>query len=474
MEGNSEKKLGLGLLIALGIGSMIASGIFNSPTDLVIYSNPQAVLIAWGIGVSGVIMLALVFNMLSNKRPELKGGIYSYARAGYGPFIGFNCAWGYWMSSFLGNVSFTILIFKTINSLIGEQYKMPPVITFILGSALLWSYYFIIRRGIKEAGVLNVIITIAKVIPLILVIIFGILAFKGEIFYVPNWQNVLASTGEATSIGKQVSGAMGTVLWCFVGVEALVVLSERAETQKLVGKATVISLLITAALYVAISILSMGVVPAKVLVNSTTPLADVLLATSLGKAGAVIIKLGIIISNIGALLCWNLLTTEILYVPAVQDDLMPQWFKKTNEKNVPVNALLFTITAIQIFLIALLSPALQKGYYVATHIATTNILLPYLMSSMFAFKVFRNEKGCIKEKVISLISIIYSLYVIYAVGIAYLGLAFIMYSTGIVIYIKGKKEKNESVTSREKTYMAIMLIISVIMIILAVTGKITV
>ncbi|WP_341458683.1 amino acid permease [Clostridium tetanomorphum] len=285
---------------------------------------------------------------------------------------------------------------------------------------------------------------------------------------------MLASTGEATTIGKQVSGAMGTVLWCFVGVEALVVLSDRAKTQKIVGKATVIALLATAALYVAISILAMGVVPASTLAKSTTPLADVLELTTLGKVGGVIIKLGIIISNIGALLCWNLLTTEILYVPAVQDDLMPQWFKKTNEKNVPINALLFTIIAIQIFLCSLLSPALQKGYYVATHVATTNILLPYLMSSMFAFKVFKNEKGCIKEKVISLISIIYSVYVIYAVGIAYLGLAFIMYSTGLIIYIKGKKEKNQSITKREKNSMAVLLAISVFMIILVATGKISV
>ncbi|WP_125154363.1 amino acid permease [Clostridium rectalis] len=474
MGENNEKKLGLGLLIALGIGSMIASGIFNSPTDLISTSNPQAVLIAWCIGVFGVIMLALVFNILSNKRPELKGGIYSYARAGYGPFIGFNCAWGYWMSSFLGNVSFIILIFKTINSLIGSQYKMPPVVIFVLGSVLLWSYYFIIRRGIKEAGVLNVVITIAKIVPLILVIIFGALAFKGEVFFIADWKNILASTGEATTIGKQVSGAMGTVLWCFVGVEALVVLSERAETQQLVGRATVISLLATATLYVSISILSMGVVPAKVLVGSTTPLADVLLATSLGKAGAVIIKLGIIISNIGALLCWNLLTTEILYVPAVQDDLMPQWFKKTNQKNVPINALLFTIGAIQIFLFALLSPALQKGYYIATHVATTNILLPYLISSMFAFKVYKGEQGCLKEKLIALIAVLYSIYVIYAVGIAYLGLAFIMYSTGIVIYVKGKREKNESITNKEKLYITILLIVSIIMIILAATGRISV
>ncbi|MCB2307920.1 amino acid permease [Clostridium estertheticum] len=469
-----NKKLGLGLLVALGIGTMIASGIFNSPTDLISTTNPMAVLISWGIGVFGVVMLGLVFYLLSNKKPELKGGIYSYAKEGYGDFVGFNSAWGYFTSSFLGNIAFVILIFKTINSLIGEGYSMPPILSFIFASILLWSYYFVIRRGIRQAGILNLVVTIGKVIPLILVIIFGFSAFKLGIFNVDNWQTVLASSGDSVNLGKQISGAMGTILWCFVGVEGLVVLSQRAESQILVGKGTIISLAITATLYVSISILSMGILPAKALVAAQTPLAAVLAQTALGSAGAMIVKVGILVSLIGALLCWLLLTTEILYVPADQDGLMPKWFKKNNSKNVPTNALLFSMLATQIGLFAMLSPALQKAYYVATHMCTTNILIPYLLSSMFAYKVYNKESGHIKEKIISIIACIYSVYVIYAVGIGYLGLAVVIYAVGIGFYLKAKKEKNEVITSKEKLAMLVIIIVAIIMIIAAAMGKISV
>ncbi|MBU3177482.1 amino acid permease [Clostridium estertheticum] len=469
-----NKKLGLGLLVALGIGTMIASGIFNSPTDLISTTNPMAVLISWGIGVFGVVMLGLVFYLLSNKKPELKGGIYSYAKEGYGDFVGFNSAWGYFTSSFLGNIAFVILIFKTINSLIGEGYSMPPILSFIFASILLWSYYFVIRRGIRQAGILNLVVTIGKVIPLILVIIFGFSAFKLGIFNVDNWQTVLASSGDSVNLGKQISGAMGTILWCFVGVEGLVVLSQRAESQILVGKGTIISLAITATLYVSISILSMGILPAKALVAAQTPLAAVLAQTALGSAGAMIVKVGILISLIGALLCWLLLTTEILYVPAEQDGLMPKWFKKNNSKNVPTNALLFSMLATQIGLLAMLSPALQKAYYIATHMCTTNILIPYLLSSMFAYKVYNKESGHIKEKIISIIAGIYSIYVIYAVGIGYLGLAVVIYAVGIGFYLKAKKEKNEVITSKEKLAMVAIIIVAIIMIIAAAMGKISV
>lgn len=474
MEENKERKLGLGLLVPLGIGTMIASGIFNSPTDLVSTTNPMAVLISWGIGVFGVVMLGLVFYYLTNQRPDLQGGIYSYAKAGYGDFVGFNSAWGYFTSSFIGNIAFIVLIFKTINSLIGEGYTMPPVLAFVLASVLLWIYYFIIIRGVKEAGKLNLVITIAKIIPLVLVIIFGVVVFKSGIFTVSNWQNVLASSGAKVGLGKQISGAMGTILWCFVGVEGLVVLSERAESQKIVGKGTIIALLITAALYVSISILSMGIVPAKELLGAQTPLALVLSKTALGSAGSVIVKVGILVSLIGALLCWLLLTTEILYVPAAQDGLMPKWFKKNNDKNVPVNALFFSMMATQVGLLAMLSPALQKAYYVATHMCTTNILIPYLLSSMFALQVFRKEKGRVKEVIIAILGCIYSIYVIYAVGIGYLGLAIVIYAIGLGFYVKAKKEKGEAITKKEKIGMAVIILISIIMIIAAAMGKISV
>lgn len=67
---DKEKKLGLPLLIALGIGSMIGGGIFNSPTDLIGKANPQAVIIAWIIGGIGIIFLALVFQLLAIKDPN--------------------------------------------------------------------------------------------------------------------------------------------------------------------------------------------------------------------------------------------------------------------------------------------------------------------------------------------------------------------------------------------------------------------
>ncbi|WP_291582660.1 basic amino acid/polyamine antiporter [Clostridium sp. UBA6640] len=465
---DGDKKLGLSLLVALGVGSMIGGGIFNSPTDFISNTNPQAVLLSWVIGGIGVIFLALVFQLLANKRPKLIGGIFTYAKEGFGDFTGFNSAWGYWLSAWLGNVAFFILMTKTLNSLIGE---IRPMVSFLMASLILWTVHWIQLRGTKSAGIINAIATVAKVIPLLLVVILGFTVFDLKIFNVENWKSILVATGEPTSLFKQVNSAMGIILWCFIGVEAATVLSEKAKSSKIVGAATILSLVITLALYMLVSVVSMGVVPGEILLNSQTPLADVLARTAIGRSGAVIAKLGLIISLLGCLISWVMLAAEIPYV-AAKGGTMPKWFAKQNKNGAPSNSLLLTDILIQIFLLSLLLPALQSAYSNVLLIATTCILIPYLFSSLYAIKVSREDKLEFKDMIISILASIYSLYVIFVVGIQYLGAAVIMYALGIGIYVKAKKEKNKKVTSKEKGAMTIIILLAIFMIVMIGTGRI--
>lgn len=467
----NDKKLGLFLLVGLGIGSMIGSGIFNSPTDLINNANPQAIIIAWLVGGFGVLMLALIFQMLSNRRPELTGGIYSYARAGFGEFVGFNSAWGYWWSAMLGNVAFFTIIFKTINSMLGKGNEWSSITSFIVGTILLWFYNYMISRGIKNASIINAIITIGKIVPLILVIIFGLLIFKSGLFSVANWKTILSSSGSAASLKDQISGSMGTILWCFIGIEAAVVMSTRAENTKIVGKSTLISFIVTLALYMLVSLIPMGIVAPKELAEAGTPLAVVLGKTALGSAGSIIVSVGLLISVLGALISWILLTSEIPYVAAV-DNVMPKWFAKENKAGVPINSLVFTNAVTQLFLLFLLIPKLQTAYNTAYTLATITILVPYLFSALFAVKVSINDKLGAGNLIVSLLATIYSLYVLYAAGLKFLALALIMYATGIIPLYIAKKEKGQKFSTGELIAECVVIIGAIIMIIMLATGKI--
>ena len=86
----AEEKLGLSSLIALIIGSMIGGGAFNIASDMARNSSAGAIVIGWLITGIGMICLAFVYQNLSNRKPELTGGIYSYAKDGFGEYVGFN------------------------------------------------------------------------------------------------------------------------------------------------------------------------------------------------------------------------------------------------------------------------------------------------------------------------------------------------------------------------------------------------
>ena len=73
-----EKKLGLFGLIAMVVGSMIGSGIFQLPSEMANACGPLATIIAWIITGVGMFFIGKVFQTLSDKRPDLYDGIYTY------------------------------------------------------------------------------------------------------------------------------------------------------------------------------------------------------------------------------------------------------------------------------------------------------------------------------------------------------------------------------------------------------------
>ena len=459
-------------MVFIALGSMIGSGIFNYPKDLISSANPQGAMIAWLIGGFGALMLALVFVYLAARKPELKSGIYAYARDGFGDFMGFNSAWGYWSLGWLGNIGFIALFFKTFNDLLGDK-AISPLQAFIIGSLIIWIFFFILKAGIREGAILNFIVTTAKLIPVILIIVLGVLLVKSDLFIVENWQTRLASTGEPTSPTIQIKSAMAIILWCFVGMEAASVLSGRAKSQKIVRLTIIISLLIVLGVYMLITFIAMSSIPADKLAASETPLALVLEQTAVGAAGGVIVKLGIMVSVLGASFSWIMLSVETLYVAAV-DNVLPRIFKKVNKNGTPVTVLLITQGFTQIFLISILSPKLNETYLAAITIATTLALIPYLLSSLYAVKIamINRKRESLHHLIIALLGTIYSLYVIFAVGIKYLILSLLFYAIGSLLFIKAKREQKKQPKPWEWAVIVLLLIGSLIITGLIFSGKI--
>ena len=121
------------------IGSMIGSGIFNLPQGIASNAGVGASIIAWVITGIGVFFIAKVFQILSHERSDIILGIYYYAKDGFGSYIGFSSAWGYWLSNLIGNVSFAILLVNALTNFFPQIGGVNSLAGFIISSILIWA-----------------------------------------------------------------------------------------------------------------------------------------------------------------------------------------------------------------------------------------------------------------------------------------------------------------------------------------------
>ncbi|MGB8380923.1 MAG: amino acid permease, partial [Dermatophilaceae bacterium] len=111
------QKLTLPTLTAMVVGSMVGAGVFSLPRRFATETGVAGALIAWAIAGTGMLMLAFVFQTLAVRKPNLDSGVYAYAKAGFGEYLGFFAAFGYWASACVGNVTYWVLIWSTVGAL---------------------------------------------------------------------------------------------------------------------------------------------------------------------------------------------------------------------------------------------------------------------------------------------------------------------------------------------------------------------
>jgi arginine:ornithine antiporter/lysine permease len=457
---DSTQKLRLGALIALVVGSMVGGGIFSLPQNIAASASAGATLIGWLITGVGMLTLAFVFQTLANRKPELDGGVYAYAKAGFGDYMGFSSAWGYWISAWIGNVSYMVLLFSTLGyffPLFGEGNTLPAVIG---ASVLLWLLHFLVLRGIKEAAFINTVTTIAKMLPLALFIVIAAIAFKIDVFTADFWGR---GNTELGSVMDQVRNMMLVTVWVFIGIEGASIFSARAEKRSDVGKATVIGFVGVLLLLVLVNILSQGILAQAELAGLKNPSMAGVLEQVVGPWGAQLISIGLIVSLAGALLSWTLLCAEILFASA-RDHTMPEFLRKENANHVPANALWLSNGLIQLFLIITLFSA--STYLSLLYLATSMILVPYFWSSAYAVllaargETYANAAGeRNKDLLIAAISTLYAVWLVYAAGVQYLLLSALLYAPGAILFAKAKRELGQPVfTGLEKLIFAVVLI----------------
>lgn len=443
-----SSKLSLPALTAMVIGSMVGAGVFQLPARFAAQTGVAGALIAWVIAGLGMLTLALVFQALANRKPKLDNGVYVYAREGFGVYPGFLSAVGYWGSACAGNAFYWILIMTTISQLFPD---LKPVlgegdtwIAFIISAAAVWGFFLLIRQGVKEAAAINAIVTVAKLVPLALFLVLVIFCFKPDVFFSNMTGGYDLPSGD--SLFGQVQGTMLVTVFVFLGIEGASVYSRHARKRSDVGKATVIGFLSVLALFACVSILSYGILPKEEIAKLPQPSVGSVLEAAVGPWGGAFIRVGLIISVLGAYLAWQLLAADVVFAAASDKD-MPKYFGRLNKHGAPANAVLWTsifVTAI-LFVVQFLHNALDFTLDLTAALS----LAPYALASGYAVKIAIRRDGYaldtsdrrVRELVIAIISTVYTLFLVWAAGYVFMFLAGILLAPASLLYFFARREQ---------------------------------
>jgi arginine:ornithine antiporter/lysine permease len=292
-----EQKFSLLTLTAMVVGSMVGAGIFSLPATFGRATGPFGAIIAWLVAGSGMLMLAFVFQTLAQRKPDLDAGIYAYAKDGFGNYMGFAAAFGFWAGTCLGNTTYFILISSTLGLFFPAFGDGNTFFAVIFSSLILWAVHFMILRGVKEAAGINTIVTIAKIVPIFVFILFMLFAFDPGKFAANFWGGGAYSFGDVLS---QVRGTMLVTVFVFIGIEGASVYSRYARRREDVGLATVFGFLGVLCLLVLVTIVPYGVLDRAELAGLRQPSMAGVLEAVAGPWGAKFISAGLLVSVLGA------------------------------------------------------------------------------------------------------------------------------------------------------------------------------
>ena len=457
----SKGKIGLLSLTALVLSSMIGSGIFSLPQNMAEVAGAKALLIGWAITGVGIIFLGLSFFFISRLRPDLDGGIYTYAREGFGDLVGFLSAWGYWLCATIGIVGYLVVAFEGVGTFTdSENFVLfgqgNTLAAFIGASIIVWLVHWLIAGGVKEAASVNLVATFVKVFPLILFIGLAIWYFSPEQFQ-QDWQGETLNN----QVSEQVKNTMLITLWVFTGVEGAAVLSAHAKKRSDVGIATVLGIVIALVLYVAITVLSLGVLPRETIAAMSNPSMAGLLEYMIGGSGKWIITLCLIVSVLASYISWTMYSAEVPYRGA-KNGAFPRILDKLNANGTPINSLWFTGFVVQFCLVLVLLTG--KSYNALLLISTSMILVPYFLIGAYLFKLSLQQNAAWYIKLTGFMAALYGLWIVYAAGLDYLLLSVLLYVPGIALFLYSRyqfKGKRLELHQWEKVLLVIIAILFV-------------
>jgi arginine:ornithine antiporter/lysine permease len=435
-------KLSLPTLTAMVVGSMVGAGVFSLPARFGVATGILGSLIAWAVAGAGMLMLAFVFQNLAIRKPELDSGVFIYAKAGFGDYAGFNSAIGFWASAVAGNTFYWVFMTATAGAFFDSFGDGDTFLAVAVGTVGVWLFHYLIARGVRDAAIINRIVTVFKVIPILVFIVVLLVNFDAGVFS-DNW--TAYGYGDLGDLNEQVRNTMLITTFVFIGIEGASVYSRYAKKREDVGRATVLGFLSVLSIFSLVTLSSYSVMTQPELAGTRQPSMVGVFEYVVGDWGEVFISVAVIVSVLGAYLAWTLMAAEVMFIPARADDF-PSFLGQENANGTPITALVATSLGVQGLLA--LTLFVDDALNFMLDLSTSLALLPYLLAAAYALKLGLTGESYEevtprvrrKETIFAGAATAYTLFLFDAAGMKFVLLMTVLLAPAVLLYVKARSE----------------------------------
>ena len=385
----SSRMLGRWMSMAMVVGTMVGSGIYLLPTTLAPYG--YNLVIAFLLTGFGTMCLAYCLARLAAAIP---GGPFAYVTQAFGETAAFLTLWSYVVSQITGVAGVAVAVAGSLGHVFPAVGAGPGLIAVALGSIAILTVVNL--RGARSAGILQVIATLIKIVPLLAVVLFVAVRFgTGQ----------AVESLEPTAIGiAPITIAGALMLFSLTGFEAAAVTANvTRDSTSTVPVATIAGTGFTAVIYLLSTIATLMLLPSAVAAKSGAPFADAI-APILGPVAGMVVAIIAAISAFGTANALLLFAAEISRTIAGARDL-PAVFRKTNSVGAPFGAVLICAAIAALLVLASSSKNFVALYVFITLVSTVAALVLYAVCAAAAIKL-RVTGGA---TIIAVIAVLYSL-----------------------------------------------------------------
>ncbi|HNE88294.1 MAG TPA: amino acid permease [Actinomycetota bacterium] len=414
---------------ALVTGTIIGAGIFTQPSWLAQY-GPISIL-GFAITAFGSLMLALVFASLARRTPDV-GGPYAFSRQGFGDFVGFQSAWTYWIGAWVGVGAIASSLVVYLGVLI------PPVVenrllSTVVAVGAIAVLTFLNTQGVVTGGLVSLILTILKVVPLLLIGTLGFIAFDAS--------NLGPFNASGLPPLEVLTAVMAYTLFSFIGVEAATIpAGDVHEPDKTIPRATMIGTIAAAAVYLLSTTAVFGAVEQSELANSDAAFS-VAAANMFGDWASDAVAVVAVISCLGAMNGLLLLSGQIP-MAAEFDGLAPKVFGKLNIRHAPGTGLIISgLLAAGILALSFGGGGLGDAVAQLVLVSAVATMVSYAFSAGAEIKWLALDKGKVpvshiaRKMAVAVLALVFTILAFYGGGVQEIYWLWMLIVLGVPLYI---------------------------------------